>query len=153
MGIEEVMKLLGIDDWSEGLRGVDVYCDVKIPHDWTEMLVKFNYVCGNFDCSRTSITSLEGAPREVGGDFWCSNTKITSLEGCPREVGGDVFCNHTYITSLEGAPREVGGDVFYNHTYITSLEHAPREVGGDFRCYWTEIKGNLIQQGIGLGGD
>ncbi len=34
------------------------------------------------------LTSLEGAPKEVGGDFVCSKNKLTSLEGAPKEVGG-----------------------------------------------------------------
>ena len=50
-------------------------------------------VTGDFHCHYTSITSLKGAPREVGGDFWCFNCKLTSLDGAPQT---DAFTTDTY---------------------------------------------------------
>jgi hypothetical protein len=38
------------------------------------------------------LTSLEGAPKEVGGNFYCPNNQLTSLEGAPKEVGGSFWC-------------------------------------------------------------
>ena len=67
---------------------------------------------GNFRVSVcNSLTSLEGAPKEVGGDFECIGCKaLTSLEGAPKKVGGDFYCAICLsLTSLEGAPKEVGG--------------------------------------------
>ena len=51
---------------------------------------KFGRVDGDFDCYKcTSLTSLEGAPKEVGGDFYCNYcTSLTSLEGVPKKIGG-----------------------------------------------------------------
>ena len=97
-------------------------------------------VQGSFDCSGTQITSLKGAPQEVGGDFDCSITDITSLKGAPQKVGGDFDCVHTQITSLEGAPQEVTGhfDCSYNRKII-SLKGAPQKVGRGFCCSNTPI--------------
>jgi hypothetical protein len=69
----------------------------------------FGKVSGNFNCINmgNTLTSLEGAPEEVGGDFDCSNNKLTSLEGAPEKVGGYFNCENSNLTSLEGAP-EIG---------------------------------------------
>ena len=93
---------------------------------------------GDFLCNHcTSLTSLEGAPKEVGGDFYCNNCDaLKSLEGAPKEVGGIFNCNNcTSLTSLAGAPKNVDGDFYCsNCESLTSLEGAPEKVGGDFYC-------------------
>ena len=96
--------------------------------------VRFGVVTGGFDCSGNQLTSLEGAPQEVGGSFDCSNNKITSLGGAPQEVVGDLFggrfdCSYNQLTSLEGAPQEVGGSFYCRYNKLTSLEGAPQKVG------------------------
>ena len=50
---------------------------------------KFGRVDENFYCSDCpSLTSLEGAPQEVGGDFYCRNCpSLKSLKGSPQKVG------------------------------------------------------------------
>lgn len=110
---------------------------------------------GSFYCDGNELTSLEGAPKEVGFDFDCSGNKLTSLEGAPKEVRLDFRCSYNKLTSLEGAPKKVGG--FYcstnsltslkgapkkvRHNFIcadnnlVSLEGAPEEVGGNFDCH------------------
>ena len=97
--------------------------------------VKFGVVTGNFWCDNNKITSLEGAPQEVGGDFICRINKITSLVGAPRKVGGFFDCAKNELTSLVGAPQEVGGPFDCGDNKLTSLEGAPQEVGGHFRCW------------------
>ena len=94
---------------------------------------------GDFDCSHTSITSLEGSPRVVDSFFDCSYTNITSLEGCPEKVVGNFLCTDTKITSLKGAPKIVGGSFWCSNTKITSLEGSPEEVGQHFDCSRTNI--------------
>ncbi len=96
--------------------------------------VKFGKVSGEFDCSSNKLTSLEGAPQEVGGGFDCNYTYLTSLKGAPQKVGGNFFCSYNKLTSLEGAPQEVGGDFVCLENKLTSLEGAPQEVGGNFDC-------------------
>ena len=54
---------------------------------WTN--VKRDFICSNCD----SLTSLEGAPKEVGRDFSCGYCEsLKSLEGAPKEVGGGFYC-------------------------------------------------------------
>ena len=96
--------------------------------------IKFGKVSGDFDCPGNDLTSLEGAPQEVGVGFDCNYTYLTSLKGAPQKVGGDFFCSYNKLTSLEGAPQEVGGDFVCLENKLTSLEGAPQEVGGDFDC-------------------
>ena len=102
----------------------------------TKLPLKFGYVSGNFHCGNNGLTSLEGAPKEVGGYFVCyfNNNKLTSLEGAPRKVGGDFACNDNKLTSLKGAPSEVGGNFDCSGNKLTSLVGAPEEVGVYFWC-------------------
>jgi hypothetical protein len=122
--------------------------------------VRFGTVTGNFNCSRNKLTSLVGAPQNVGWsfrchhneltslvgapqkvgvDFYCSNNKLTSLEGAPQEVGVDFDCENNQLTSLEGAPQEVGVDFNCSHNKLTSLEGAPQKVGGRFNCHHNKL--------------
>ena len=108
------------------------YCDNKKLKDFKG--VKFGVVTGNFGCHNNSLTSLEGAPQEVGGCFYCYDNSLTSLEGAPKEVKGYFYCSHNKLTSLEGAPQEVGVGFNCSDNKLTSLEGAPKEVGGGFDC-------------------
>ena len=90
---------------------------------------------GWFRCKLNELTSLKGAPQEVGGDFNCKENKLTSLEGAPQEVGGDLDCSENNLTSLKGAPQEVGGSFDCWGNNLTSLDGAPQEVSGYFDCY------------------
>jgi hypothetical protein len=56
----------------------------------------------DFDCGSNQLTSLEGAPKEVGGYFDCDHNQLTSLEGAPKEVGRDFDCSHNQLTTLKG---------------------------------------------------
>ena len=69
-----------------------------------------------FVCSRSLITSLEGAPEKTGGSFDCSYcSSLKSLEGAPEEVGGNFSCDYCKsLTSLEGAPKKVKGSFDYS---------------------------------------
>ena len=109
---------------------------------WTN--IKGNFICS--DCA--SLTSLEGAPKEVSGDFVCDEcNSLTSLEGAPKEVGGNFTCwSCNSLTSLEGAPEKVSGDFNCNYcNSLASLEGAPKKVDGDFSCVYcdslTSLKG------------
>ena len=117
--------------------------------------VRFGVVERHFSCSDNRLTSLEGAPREVGRSFNCDDNLLTSLEGAPQKVRGGFSCHNNRLTSLEGAPREVGWSFWChnnrltslegapqkvwsfdcNDNRLTSLEGAPRKVRGNFYCY------------------
>ena len=101
-------------------------------------LIRINHISGNFSCSDcSSLTSLEGAPQEVGGNFSCYNcTSLKSLEGAPKKVGEHFSCSECFsLTSLVGAPQKVGRSFFCTRCpSLTSLEGAPQEVGWEFDC-------------------
>ena len=106
--------------------------------------IKGDFVCD--ECN--SLTSLEGAPKEVSGDFVCDEcNSLKSLERAPKEVGGNFTCwSCNSLTSLEGAPEKVGGDFNCNYcNSLASLEGAPKKVDGDFSCVYcdslTSLKG------------
>jgi len=96
--------------------------------------IRFGKVTGDFLCRMNRLTSLEGAPREVGGEFDCSDNQITSLEGAPRRVGEDFWCRRNQLTSLVGAPREIAGTFGCEENNLENLIGAPRRVGEDFWC-------------------
>ena len=96
--------------------------------------VRFGKVEGNFSCEDNQLTSLEGAPREVGGNFSCRNNQLTTLEGAPQKVEGNFSCRDNQLTSLEGAPQVVGKDFVCYDNQLTTLEGAPQKVGRHFSC-------------------
>ncbi len=56
--------------------------------------VKFGRVRGGFDCSSNSLTSLQGAPKEVGDDFDCSTNEKEFSEQDVKKVSnveGDIY--------------------------------------------------------------
>lgn len=83
-------------------------------------ICQFNKWEGDFDCSHNTLTSLEGAPREIEGYFECRLNDLTSLEGAPIKVGGYFDCQWNKLASLEGAPEEVVGD-FYCDDYLKEI--------------------------------
>ena len=110
-------------------------------------------VGGNFDCYDNQFTSLEGAPKKVGGNFGCGGNKLTSLKGAPQTVGKTFYCYYNKLTSLEGAPQKVGRDFWCSENQLTSLKGAPQTVGGSFNCsdnYLTSLEGAPIKVGGNL---
>jgi len=128
-------------DSSTGLVDVegDFDCSKRGALIWYLSGVKFGKVSGDFDCASNHITSLEGAPQEVGGHFYCYDNKLTSLEGAPQKVGGEFDCSHNKLANLEGAPQEVDGGFVCTKCKLTSLEGAPKEVGGFFDCRFNDL--------------
>ena len=96
--------------------------------------INFGKITGNFSCYNLGLTSLKGAPIEVGGWFDSSWNKLTSLKGAPQEVGESFICPYNQLTSLKGAPQKIGWsfDCFKNQ--LTSLEGVPKEIEGNFDC-------------------
>ena len=49
---------------------------------------------GSFDCSEQDLSDFKGVRfGVVEWHFYCSDNLLTSLEGAPREVGGDFYCD------------------------------------------------------------
>lgn len=120
----------------------------------TNGLFKFG-TAGEFMCSKSSITSLIGAPEEVGY-FSCRLCKnLKSLKGAPKKIH-DVFnCRSCKsLKSLKGAPEFIDGEFnCSNCPSLTSLKGAPKKISGEFACldctslqnldYLPEIGGDL----------
>ena len=92
-------------------------------------------VSGNFGCSYNNLTSLEGAPSNVGRFFDCNYNNLTSLTGAPSNVGGFFHCGHNKLISLIGAPKSVGG---HFHCFDNSVQFT--EAQGRAIC---DVKGNI----------
>ena len=107
---------------------------ILVSEDKDGFIINFGKITGNFNCYGLGLTSLKGAPTEVGKYFNCSNNQITSLEGAPQIVGRDFYCSYNQLTSLKGAPQTVNGDFACYSNQLTSLKGAPQTVGGDFKC-------------------
>ena len=110
---------------------------------------------GDFECQRTRLTSLEGAPQHIDDDFWCHDNQLTSLEGAPQYVGGDFRCFGNQLTSLEGAPERIGGDFWCQDSRLSSLKGAPKYIGGNFRCHYNNLTSleNIHEQILEINGE
>ena len=68
-------------------------------------------IIGNVDLSNLYLKELPKILKDitVDGNFYCNNNKLTSLQGAPTNIGGNFDCNYNNLTSLTGAPSNVGG--------------------------------------------
>lgn len=120
----------------------------------TNGLFKFGKV-RSFICTKSSITSLKGAPEEVGY-FSCRLCKnLKTLEGAPKKVDDMFNCRSCdNLKSLKGAPEFIDGDFNCgNCKSLTTLKGAPKKITGEFTCidcislqnldYLPEIEMNL----------
>jgi hypothetical protein len=96
--------------------------------------VRFGVVTESFYCNNNDLTSLEGAPQQVGGGFYCNNNDLTSLGGAPQQVEGSFDCANNQLTSLMGALQAVVGNFDCANNQLTSLMGAPQKVGRNFYC-------------------
>ena len=106
----------------------------QLTNDLFEWGTVWNFNCTNND----KLTSLKGAPKEVGAGFSCSEClKLKSLEGAPETVGGNFYCRACpELKTLQGAPKTVGGSFNCKGCPdLTSLKGAPKTVEKDFDCY------------------
>lgn len=134
------LKKIGVQD---GLRSLVNGSLVYIP-------IRFGKVSGDFNCSGNKLTSLYGAPKEVGEGYYCYSNRLTSLDGSPKEVGGQFNCSHNYLTSLEGGPSKVSvkyqhpKTVMYDCSHnrdLMSLKGLPIGINGEVEVgYCTQIK-------------
>src|SRR3990167_1216678 len=139
--IENWLKEVGIVGYTiNNDLTVDVSGSVDISNlKLKNIPIQFGKV-GDFYCYNNQLTSLKGAPKEVGGYFYCHNNQLASLKGAPKEVGGYFYCYNNQLTSLEGAPKEVGGNFYCYNNQLASLKGAPKEVGGGFSCSNNQLK-------------
>ena len=86
-----------------------------VSEDKDGFIINFGKVTGDFSCYKLGLTSLKGAPTEVGWSFYCDRNQLTSLEGAPKIVGENFNCSWNNLTSLKGAPRKVGRSFSCNY--------------------------------------
>ena len=91
---------------------------------------------GTFACMRQNLTDFKGVKfGDVRGDFWCQENQLTSLEGAPQNVGSGFYCANNQLTSLKGAPQKVGRDLHCYGNQLTSLEGLPDGIRNEFLCW------------------
>ncbi len=79
---------------------------------------------GHLNVSYKKLTSLEPYNLSdiiVTGYFWCSYNKLTSLKGAPKQVGRNFFCYGNKLTSLEGLPESIGGYICIKKEVLQKL--------------------------------
>jgi hypothetical protein len=60
-------------------------------------------VGGDMDISNRSLTSLPDLSRvEIEGSFYCNGNQLTSLKGAPKQVGKHFNCMSNLLISLDG---------------------------------------------------
>ena len=91
-------------------------------------------VTGSFDCSHNELTSLKGAPQDVGLHFICYVNKLETLEGAPPEVKGNFWAGRNNLPNLKFSPRKIGISFTCGRNKIKSLEYWPEEVGLNYSC-------------------
>lgn len=73
---------------------------------------------GNFYCYNNKLTTLKGAPKEIGGNFYCYSNKLTTLEGAPKEIGGNFNCDSNKLTTLEQKPNRGTFESYLKRGYV-----------------------------------
>lgn len=77
--------------------------------------IPMGLVMGNFNCSKSELTSLENSPQVVTGNFDCHGNYLETLEGGPDSVGsasiggGTYSCSGNFLKNFEGAPATFNG--------------------------------------------
>jgi hypothetical protein len=137
---EDILIMLGIANYTINGDVVDVDGDIRMSYgEYEEIPVQFGVVTGNFECDVNRLTSLKGAPKEVGGNFDCMKNDLKSLEHCPEKIGGNFNCSWNDLTSLEFSPKEVGDDFSCKVNKLTSLEFATKIINGSLNCEENQI--------------
>jgi len=107
--------------------------------------VEFGEMTGDFWCNDNQLTTLEGAPRNVGNGFYCGNNQLTSLKGAPQQVGDSFYCANNQLTSLEGAPQKVGRNFYCYGNQLTSLEGLPEGIRNEFLCWNNPVSNTTLK--------
>jgi len=115
-------------DPSTGLVNIEGGFDCSWANHTDFKGVRFGVVSGNFDCSNNKLTSLDGAPIEVGGHFNCSGNLLTSLEGGPQKVKREYDCSKNKLVTLKGAPIIHENEFICSDNELKNLVGAPNEI-------------------------
>ena len=108
----QIWKNLSFEEMNEVLKdlpkGYVIEGDVNLGNlDLTE-LPDFSKikVKGTFFCHGNQLTTLQGAPREVGEYFWCYNNELRDLKGKPEKIGGEFAVEETVLARIEELEKQ-----------------------------------------------
>ena len=107
--LHNLFKVSGSYDIDEITGVVTVQGDVELTKPRTQMPKLFGKVTGVFSCANKGLTTLQGAPQEVGSSFNCLYNQLTDLQGAPLHVGGDFYCASNPLTTFNGMPETIKG--------------------------------------------
>ena len=82
----------------------DTKNSLMLPDDFGDFpdFIQFNKCGDDFNCRKSNITSLKGAPKFVVGDYiCCDNPSLSSLKYGPKKVIGNLICSKTSIPKNE----------------------------------------------------
>lgn len=125
------------DDGTVSVKG-----DVILPENskLKRLPVRFKDLTGKFDCSHTSLETLEGGPERVQS-FDCSETKIKNFVGAPRVINTWLVAHNNDLDSLEGLEEtRINGNTSLDGSKLRSLKGAPKFIGGFFKFNAEELK-------------
>ncbi len=100
--------------------------------------VKFGKIEKNFNVSQNNLDSLEWAPSIVGGDFFINHNNLTSLIGAPKEVG-NLNASYNKLASLEGCPWKINNTITITQNKLKNLVGAPEKVNYLF-CEYNQLE-------------
>lgn len=93
--------------------------------------LRFNSVCGSFNCSENDLTTLKGSPKYVRGGFDCSKNKmLKSLDGGPRSVHGVYNFSDTGVLSFNGVRNHNNINFNFTNTPIYEVITAIQYIVG-----------------------
>ncbi len=143
-------RCVGGYSWARSRRGhfevnqetglVDIYGTFDCSNQGLEdfMGIRFGVVTGRyFNCSRNELTSLEGAPLEIGSEnckimgceFLCSHNNLKKLGNVlPNQKNylNHFGCSDNLLESLEGLPKNIL-NLDFSKNKIISLKGIPLE--------------------------
>jgi hypothetical protein len=133
---------------ADGKYEVIAHKGVDVKNKYIKSLTNDLFVWAKTDLSFVcrecyDLTTLEGAPREVGRHFRCGAcSSLISLKGAPKKVGLTFDCSYCkQLESLEGCPEEVGESFYCDGCVkIKTLKDGPKKVGWTYACSGTSIK-------------
>ncbi len=73
--------------------------------------VRYEFIDGCIQLFDADDNKLDGKGTHWEGDFYCSYSNLTSLEGAPKTVGGDFYCYDNNLTNEDHAPT-TNADMF-----------------------------------------
>lgn len=95
------------------------------------------FVNKDYYCNDCYLTSLDGAPKKISGIFSCQSNALTSLKGAPQEVGG-FYCEYNSLESLDGMPKRINGD------FDCSNQNSGKKFTEGYIRSICDVKGNIF---------